>query len=173
MRRIILDFLIITVLVITVWYVYSKYERQVIGFFVPTSNEFININGLTLDVSIADDESERRSGLSGVKELKELEGKLFVFENEGRQGIWMKDMLIPLDILWINNELEIVHIEENISPDTYPTTFSSIEPARFVLEVNAFLVESFKIKVGDEVLIPADVLPRDIRRSIISDKELQ
>ena len=106
---------------------------------------------------------ERRQGLSGVDRLGEREGKLFVFDESGRYGIWMKDMNFAIDVFWIDENLRIVHIEENVLPSTYPAVFNTPEPARFILETNAFFADTFGISLGDRVGITANDLPADLR----------
>jgi uncharacterized membrane protein (UPF0127 family) len=112
------------------------------------SNELI-INDSTFVIERATTQEERVQGLSGRESLAPGTGLLFVFDSEGDWGIWMKDMLISIDILWINSDKEVVHIEENISPDTYPTSFRSPDPALYVLEINAGEAQSADISVGD------------------------
>lgn len=120
------------------------------------------VEATPIAVSVADDPEEQRQGLSGVPGLGEHEGMLFVFPAEDYYGMWMRDMLFSLDILWINNEGRIVHIEENVSPDTYPESFVSDEPARFVLEVNAYFAKNANIAVGDEITLPPSAIPADL-----------
>ena len=95
------------------------------------------IAGTTINVEIAQTEAEREQGLSGNKPLADDEGMLFIFDKPGYHGFWMKDMLFSIDIIWISADKKIVHIETNLSPDTYPKSFSPFEPAQYVLEVNA------------------------------------
>ena len=117
--------------------------------------------------SVDEETNERIAGLSGVSGLRDLEGKLFIFDADGKHGIWMKDMLIPIDILWIDKNLKVIHIVENASPDSYPhTVFSPPLDARFVLEMNAFFVSSLKIKVGDTLTLPPSLIPEDIKRNL-------
>ncbi len=144
-------------------FLYHNYKAPVSNYLFGDDMIGIVVRDVTLTVSIADDEEERKQGLSGVEELSTLEGKLFVFDEEGQYGFWMKDMLIPIDIIWINDNLEIVHIEEDVRPDTYPTIFNSPVPARFVLETNSHITSTFNIHIGDKVLIPSNRLPADLR----------
>ena len=65
-------------------------------------------------------------------------------------------------MIWINNEARIVHIEENVSPTTFPESFVSDEPARFVLETRAFFAKDSNVVVGDEVDLPVAAIPRDL-----------
>jgi len=114
-------------------------------------------------VTPVDTPEDRQKGLSGVSALPQNEGMLFIFDEEGRYGFWMKDTLLALDIIWINNNQEIVHIEKNVRPESYPATYYSPVPARFVVEVNAFFTSTFNINVGDKVSIPENKLPEDLR----------
>lgn len=108
--------------------------------------EFSNIK---YSIEIADDDEERRLGLSGREKLDDGRGMLFVYEESGVKSFWMKDMLIPIDIIWINSEGEVVHIEEGVSPDTYPETFVNDLPAQYVLEIPAGDTSKYAIGVGD------------------------
>ena len=77
------------------------------------------------------------------------EGMLFVFDEQAIQSFWMKDMQFPLDILWIDENKTVVGIERNVSPDTFPQTFSSSQPVVYVLEVNAGWTEMHQVVAGD------------------------
>ena len=102
-----------------------------------------------LVVLVSDTDNKRKRGLGGKEKIDELEGMLFVFEEDKRHGIWMKDVKFPLDIIWLNHLSEVIHIEERISPDTFPKTFHPNNPSRYVLEVNAGFVDKYNIKKGD------------------------
>lgn len=64
----------------------------------------------------------------------------------------MKETLIPLDIIWINSDLEVVDIKENALPckSDFCPTFTSSKKAKYVLEINGSLVEKKGIRVGDK-----------------------
>lgn len=111
----------------------------------------IKINENILLVDIADDECKKILGLSGKESLIE-DGMLFIFENIGNYGFWMKDMNFPIDILWINEYFEIIGIEKDLSPNTYPKFFGTEYLAKYVLEVPANYSDKNKIKVGDEII---------------------
>jgi uncharacterized membrane protein (UPF0127 family) len=66
----------------------------------------------------------------------------------------MKDMNYAIDILWVAQAGEIVHIEENVSPDTFPSSFASPVPAWFVVETVAGFVQTHSIALGDELVLP-------------------
>lgn len=162
MRRILRDILIIAATVSIIWFVYVRYGDVIFLTLFGEQPATMYVRSTPIAVSIADEQQERVQGLSGVEALGEFEGKLFVFPEEDYYSMWMKDMLIPIDIVWINNEMEIVHIENNVLPSTFPNSFVSDEPARFVLEVNAFFMDSEQIKEGDTVTLPPSALPADL-----------
>jgi uncharacterized membrane protein (UPF0127 family) len=165
--KILTDVLIISVVTLLGFFLYTQYwddvERSLFG---DEPRYTIYLGSKALEVTIADEHQERVQGLSGITNLGDFDGKLFIFDESGTHRIWMKDMQIPLDILWINENLEVIHIEEAVSPDTYPQAFTSKDDARFVLEVNARLVSSIKVAVGDRLLLPPGVLPDDIAQKL-------
>lgn len=111
----------------------------------------MRIGQFDLLASVANTPEERRQGLSGTTAMPPTLGKLFVFDSDDDWGIWMKDMNYAIDILWISNENEVVHIEENIAPDTYPTVFRSPREARYVLELAAGVSAQENLQVNDQV----------------------
>ena len=116
----------------------------------------IVIGGTPVLASVADTVPERIQGLSNTPFLPENVVKLFVFGAEGAHSIWMKDMNYAIDILWATRAGEIVHIEENVTPETYPESFSSPAPAWYVIEASAGFVAREGITLGDEVKIPVE-----------------
>lgn len=107
-----------------------------------------------VQASVADSLSTRIKGLSGTPFLPTNVVKLFAFGSAGPQSIWMKDMNYPIDIIWADEEGKIVHIEENVAPETYPDSFSSPIPAWYVVETSAGFVASNTISTGDEIVLP-------------------
>ena len=104
----------------------------------------ITIGNKSYNVSIAKTEEEQIKGLQGVHTLPEDEGVLFVFEESGDVGFWMKDTLIPLDIIYINDDDEVIAVEEGTPGDE---TILEHPDVKYVLEVN----KDSGIKVGDEL----------------------
>lgn len=160
---ILIDIVIIAALGFTGYYIYQEYGDRIREFFGVEQHVAIFIDNLGVRVTIADEPEERRQGLSGVAEIGDLEGKLFVFDQMGQHSIWMKDMEFPIDLIFIDNNLRVVDTIENVRPDSYPQTFTSDKPARFVLEVNAFFVNSFQVEEGQKVSIPPRHLPDDLQ----------
>jgi uncharacterized membrane protein (UPF0127 family) len=114
----------------------------------------LTIGQTVVRASVADTLTKRIKGLSDTPYLPDNVVKLFAFGVPGSHSIWMKDMNYAIDILWVAEEGEIVHIEPNVSPDTFPTSFSSPVPAWFVIEANAGFVAQNQITVGDEIILP-------------------
>ncbi|MFO0971155.1 MAG: DUF192 domain-containing protein [Candidatus Saccharimonadales bacterium] len=104
-----------------------------------------------LHVSIARLPQEQQRGLCCRDSLDTNSGMLFVYDKPGDYRFWMKDTRIPLDMYWINGEKSIVHIEENVRPESYPRSFGSPKPAQYVLETNARFAKKHNIKVGDKI----------------------
>ena len=111
----------------------------------------ISIQGVPLQVAVAETENEREQGLSGRAGLSEGQGMLFVFEKDDIYSFWMKDMLFSIDILWIDAEGKIVFLKKDVSPQTYPTPFTPDSPARYVLEVPAGFAMRHEITAGSKV----------------------
>lgn len=96
----------------------------------------------------------RQQGLSGRSDIAHGYGMLFVFDTMDRYGFWMKDMLVPIDIIWLRNDGTIISIEENVSPDTYPTPFYPPEAVSFVLETRAGEARAQGWVPGTELMLP-------------------
>lgn len=111
----------------------------------------LRIGEASFDAEVADTFATRVQGLSNRKSLPENRGLLFVFEEADQHGFWMKDMLFSIDIIWISEDKKVVHVEENVSPDTYPNAFAPSESALYVFEINAGEADKKGIKLGDEV----------------------
>ena len=116
----------------------------------------MTLGGVPVQVSVADELSERIQGLSGTPYLPDNVVKLFAFGVEGTHSIWMKDMNYSLDILWLTKDGAIIYIEENVAPDTFPESFASPTPAWFVVEANAGFVANNEIVIGDELVLPTE-----------------
>ena len=110
----------------------------------------LTIGEKELQVEVAQTREQRIQGLSGRAALPEGKGMLFIFEEEGEQAIWMKDMHFPIDIVWINKKGTVVHIADTVTPETYPATFTSPTPAKYVLEVPAGYARE-NILLGDSI----------------------
>lgn len=102
-------------------------------------------------VLLSDTSELRTKGLSGRPSLGTDEVMLFVFEREGRNFFWMKDMLFPIDIIWADTDRRIIHIEKNVSPETFPKSFGPDDNSKYVLEFKAGTADSVGMKIGDRI----------------------
>lgn len=130
----------LSILIISLVWLFSVYSK-------PVLNQAF-ISSMPLNLEIADSESERIKGLSSREYLPQDSGLLFIFGSPGRYGIWMKDMFFPIDIAWLDENKKIIHLEQNVLPETYPEVFYPTDNSLYVLEVNAGFFEKNKIEIG-------------------------
>jgi len=103
-----------------------------------------------IDIQIANNEYDRELGLMFRKHMRKDRGMLFVFPKEGIQSFWMHNTYIPLDMIFVNSKDKIVTIQ-NADKTLSDQTYSSIKPARYVIEVNLGFSKKYGIKVGDKI----------------------
>lgn len=115
----------------------------------------IKINSKEYAVQIAKSEEDKEKGLQNVKSLPENEGMLFAFDEPDEVSFWMKDTIIPLDIVFINDDLEVISVHKGEPNSEKPMTEDNVA---FVLEVNT----GSGIKQGDELdLSPTSKIKTD------------
>lgn len=119
----------------------------------PASNPTFSIRGTEFKAIMADTPALRERGLSGRKGLGRDEAMLFAFESPDLVGFWMKDMLFPIDILFLDENLKVISFAKNVSPDSYPEAYYPESPAKYVIEFNQGTLDKLKIKKGDSVEI--------------------
>lgn len=106
-----------------------------------TSNKInIKVNSVNLEADLALSVEEQSKGLSIKDNLKPDEGMLFPYDSPRILSFWMKDMKFPIDILWLNADKEVVHVEENLQPCSPFLPCPSYTPdvqAQYVLETVA------------------------------------
>lgn len=112
-------------------------------------SETIEINDKKYRVKVAENQEERTKGLQGVKELPNNEGMLFIFDKPQTVGFWMKDTLIPLDIIFINEDMEVISTYKG---EPGNTDIVQDDDIKYVLELNV----NSGIKEGDELDIEDD-----------------
>lgn len=98
---------------------------------------------------VAKDEPSRVTGLSGVEKLKPNGGLLMAFASDEEWGIWMKDMKVDLDIIWLDQDKKVVHTVKNAAAALgTDKTFVPTKPARYVVELPAGSAQKYGIKTG-------------------------
>jgi hypothetical protein len=101
-------------------------------------------------VEIADTDAERRRGLMFRERLGERQGMLFLYPTQREVGIWMRNTLLPLDVLFIDGGGRIVRIAHDAVPYS-EATIRSGRPVGAVLEINAGTAHALGIREGDVV----------------------
>lgn len=107
-------------------------------------------------VEIADTPLARARGLMFVEEMDADAGMLFVFEHAQDAAFWMRNTLIPLDMLFIDTAGSVVHVHANAIPHD-ETPIRAGQPVIGVLEINGGAAEAAGIETGDRAISP--VLP--------------
>lgn len=118
----------------------------------------VRVGEQTLRVEIADTEPARAKGLMFREKLDSDGGMLFVFDFPAPHSFWMGNTKIPLDIIWVGENMEVVDINSNTPPcsEANPVrcpTYKPEKPALYVVETNGGWTEEKGIKVGDKVTI--------------------
>ena len=116
--------------------VYTLRPQQIEGPSVTLVDENGQQIGPTIQIEYAVSPAERQKGLMYRKQMPENQGMLFIFPGMSVRSFWMKNTFLPLDMLFIDDQLRVVGIIENVPPQT--TKGRSVgKPAKYVLEVNA------------------------------------
>ncbi len=105
-------------------------------------------------IKLADDPEERAQGLMFVEEMATLEGMLFIYEAPRNATFWMRNTLIPLDMIFTNAAGRITHVHRDAIP-LDETTIDGGDEVLAVLEINGGLAARLGIDVGDALQHPA------------------
>ena len=113
------------------------------------------------NVELVKKEQTRTQGLMFRENLDSDKGMLFIFEEEEKYSFWMKNTLLALDIIWINQDKQVVFIKENAQPclEEECQRINPDKKAKYVLEINAGIVNKINLKIGDKLIF--DFIPRD------------
>lgn len=110
------------------------------------------VSGITIDIEIAKTPEELSRGLMNRPTLAESDGMLFVFSDSSPRTFWMKNTLIPLDMIFISSDTKIINIEHALPCKADPCPlYRSRGSAMYVLEVNGGFAEAHGIGEGDNV----------------------
>lgn len=103
-----------------------------------------------LNIEIADSEYETQTGLMYRQSMENTQGMLFIFSDVAMHSFYMKNTEFPLDLIFIKEDLSIASFQENAQP-LNESSLSSQVPVQYVLEVNAGLVSTWGMQVGDSL----------------------
>ena len=155
----ILEGLLIIIIVIVSFYISLYFAKTLLapGYQVGKLGQ-VCLGERCFTVEIAKTQAQQDKGLMGVRELDKSKGMLFVFDKEGIYPFWMKNTLIPLDMVWIDSNNKVVFISENVQPCKTllcPSVFPTAK-AKYVLEVNSGICKEIGLRIGDELKIVGD-----------------
>jgi len=124
-------------------------------FFYKSNSNKVCFEDTCFKVELALTPIEQEKGLMFRSNLDLGKGMLFVFREEGIYSFWMKNTLIPLDIIWINDKGEIIFISGNTAPcrENFCPTIGPDKKAKYVLEINGGLAQKLGMKIGDSIKI--------------------
>ena len=118
-------------------------------FFPNYEKTLISINGFNVSMAIAATDEQRIRGLSGLDNLNENEGMLFLFEEPSKEGFWMNKMNFPIDIIWLDSSNKVVHIEKQLEPCKpfmVCPVYSPQADSLYVIELRSGFSDSHSIK---------------------------
>jgi hypothetical protein len=117
----------------------------------PTQPRVTFPDGFVVRTELATDDDSRAQGLMFRDQLRPGTGMLFFFPTAGDYPFWMKNTLIPLDIIWLDEGRKIVAIHHDVPPckTTECPSYPPNAVARYVLEVAAGVAKQHGLKVGD------------------------
>ena len=128
----------------------------------PGSNPVtVVLQGQRFSVELATDGAQRQRGLMMRESLPPNHGMLFVFPHTDPQAFWMKNTLIPLDMLYFDAARQLVSMQLNVPPcraDPCPV-YPSEGPARYVLELSGGTARRIGAQPGDELKIEGEIGP--------------
>ncbi len=108
---------------------------------------------IVVKAKVADTPKEREIGLMSVTKFPKDVGMFFIFQKPEIQNFWMKNTLIPLDMIFVDEKMKIVNIVKNVPPcrNDSCTSYKSSSPVLYVLEVNAGQSDVWGLKAGDSL----------------------
>ncbi|MBB3935291.1 DUF192 domain-containing protein [Aureimonas phyllosphaerae] len=118
--------------------------------FADTATLITETGAHAIEVEVADTPSEREIGLMNRESLAEGTGMLFDFRESRPVSMWMKNTLIPLDMLFVDKDGTIVRIARNAKPHSLETIPSG-KTVRFVVEINGGAAATYGAKAGDKL----------------------
>jgi uncharacterized membrane protein (UPF0127 family) len=145
----------ISALVIGLWLLVMPATAQNPQDFARGEIELAGTTGgnLVIVVEFASDEAQRRRGLMYREELTAGTGMLFIYQGEGMRAFWMKNTLIPLDMVFFDNAGRLVSLHRDVPPLTMALRRSTA-PAQYVLELNAGEAERLGIGPETRLVLP-------------------
>lgn len=131
----------------------SSLSASLVGSSGPTVTFETDSGAHEYIVDVADDYEERKIGLMYQEKIDDDKGMIFVFAKKDKLNFWMKNTLIHLDMIFIDEDKKVVDFIENAEPCKVEKCphYSAKTEALYVLEVNGGQAEKIGLKIGDKV----------------------
>lgn len=110
----------------------------------------ITLGKCDFKVTEAVTDEEKARGLMGVKNLASDQIMTFPFDKSSVQTFWMKNMLMPIDLIWLDNK-KVIGWEENMLPDNGQRVYQSPGPANLVVEAAAGTIKRCEIEINTDI----------------------
>jgi len=111
-------------------------------------------NGRSVVAEVADTPERTMYGYMFRREVKEDEGMVFVYPETGLHPFWMKNTLVPLDIIWMDEAFEILHVETAAPCKADPCpSYGTLRMSRYTLELKAGSAARDRLRVGDRLSV--------------------
>ena len=122
-------------------------------FFNSKFAKAVNHSNIQFNVEIADTVQARKIGLSKHLELKNNQGMLFVYQTDNSPRFWTKDMNFAIDILFLDKNMKVLQISENLQPCSSNSCpiYPGPQNTRYALELNSFTAKNQNIQVSDNL----------------------
>jgi len=132
---------------------YSFFSNKIDNYFHKNEKvpKFVktDINGQNIKLYLVSGVDEMRRGLSIFDSFSIDSGMLFIFDRSDFHSIWMKDMKFSIDILWLDENFQVVDMVLDVSPLSYPEAFTPASSSKYVLELSSGGAEFYNIKIHD------------------------
>lgn len=154
MKKVLIAFALLLIVIAGGVLAQNYFKTQVL--FKIQKNPKATINNNVFQLIVTNTPKEMEIGLSETSSLPQDKGMLFLFKAPGYHAFWMKNMKIPIDIIFINKD-KIVTIFSKVNPPSNsnesPIIYRPDEPSDIVLEINSGLSDKYGFKKGDKVVL--------------------
>ena len=141
--------LVLALVLMAAGYWYVSYRTSVKDTTMPAVGTYAAFR-----YEIADTPAKQELGLGKRPTIEDNYGMMFVFPKADRYGFWMKDMLAPIDIIWLSDNGTVILIDHGVDPGTYPHVFYPPTPVKYVLETRAGYARDHGLEVDSKIALP-------------------
>ena len=127
-------------------------QVTIIKKFGSPHSTFPKPDTVTFVVEVVSEERDIRKGLAGRDSLENSRGMLFVLDRTKDNAFWMSGMKFSLDLIFLDTEMKVIGIMENLQPCTQCDIYRPAKPAAYALEINSGLARKRGIAIGDSMV---------------------